>query len=66
MVMTRLDNDMREKLWRADELINAYKGVIDRLNKLTRANLETMNAEQAIVNALRQIANDIENRINKV
>jgi hypothetical protein len=64
--MTRLDNDMREKLWRADELINAYEGVIDRLNKLTRANLETMNAEQAIVNALRQIANDIENRINKV
>jgi hypothetical protein len=55
-----LASEIREQAWRADELINGYRGVIERLNELTRTNLKTMNAEEAVINALRQIANDIE------
>jgi hypothetical protein len=58
--MTRLASEIREQAWRADELINTHRGVIERLNELTKINLKTMNAEEAIINALRQIANDIE------
>jgi hypothetical protein len=64
--MTRLESEIREQAWRADEILNAYQGVIDRLNKLTKINLKTMNAEQAIVDALRKIANDIESRTSQV
>jgi hypothetical protein len=60
-----LASEIREQAWRADELINAHRGVIERLNELTRINLKTMNAEEAIINALRRIAQDIEDYINQ-